>query len=747
MLNKKLLISAFLLCSCVAPAFSQELKLTDLTLPKPPAYRVGLTSSPEQQFIQAIEEVTKPNIQYALNDKDKDANIADLTYADLSIKRISKEISQELQYEEKTMVADLSLLWQGAATQSDTINFALYKLANPDADKPDEKSIKKVLTTIASMSTLVGAGVGSPVIAGSSLIGGNILSIMGQDTKALNYKYTKVTDADMIILIRKVEDLQQKAVDLYYDYMCAKRQLEFMNDLVADRKRKFELAQKNNAARELIVITDAYYRTAVEKQRSAKADFFSKRAALEQFVGNETFVQFENELMAREGGDPKAISSSTPMPETDENDYNNTVQAVEQYTNNIPKENIEAQDIEVSNEIFNSETDNFYTNFQTGFAAPTTLEEFFNPELTKKPKKEKEVKQKKEKIEKEKPAKIEKLKKEKPQKVKKDNPKKEEKQKIKKVKTKQTEKEVEKTPVQPETSSWYETWNNEIKEEKLQEKQAKKDAKNKIKKQKGNVKKAKKDKLKENKDLNSEEISQDITNEGSEITKDEQINLEEKEKPVKIKKEKKVKEKKVKEKKPKKVKDPYPELHGQKPIHTYPRNSEKDLIFLHGRDKHEAKKPSQMTEEEKKELKIRNEEYIRQARINRRAKQSKELLDEASLKPVESQKARPVRMAPTYQQGQPYLRYDDNYYEQGEQQTNSGDFSIINKKKKSAPQNSKPIQAESAKQSQPTVVTTPQPSVQPASIRTNTVNSSGLLPLDDIKVPDLSKGGYSIHSY
>ena len=35
------------------------------------------------------------------------------------------------------------LLWQGAATQSDTINFALYKLANPDADKPDSKSIKK----------------------------------------------------------------------------------------------------------------------------------------------------------------------------------------------------------------------------------------------------------------------------------------------------------------------------------------------------------------------------------------------------------------------------------------------------------------------------------------------------------------------------------------------------------------------------------------------------------------------------
>ncbi len=56
---------------------------------------------------------------------------------------MSKEVAQDLEFDERDMVSDLSLLWQGAATQSDTINFALYKLANPDADKPDSKSIKK----------------------------------------------------------------------------------------------------------------------------------------------------------------------------------------------------------------------------------------------------------------------------------------------------------------------------------------------------------------------------------------------------------------------------------------------------------------------------------------------------------------------------------------------------------------------------------------------------------------------------
>lgn len=351
MLNKKFifLTIAFLL-SNVNCANAENLTLKDLEFPKPPAYRVGLSEVPETQFIQAKQE--KPTLEktFAQIGDNRESSITDMTYADLSISKLSKEIGKELEFEENDMVSDLTLLWQGAATQSDTINFALYKLANPDADKPDSKSIKKVLTTIASMSTLVGASMASPVFAGSSLIGGNILNIMSQDTKALNYKYTRVNDADMIILIRKIEDLQQNAVNLYYDYMSAKKQLEMTTKLVEDRQRKFELAQKNNAPRELVVITDAYYRTAIDKQRTAKSDFFSKRAALEQFVGNETFVQFEKELEARENG--------TQEEQVENKEYNETIQNVENYTQNLqsPAKEVKQQPLPTINE----ETQNSY---------------------------------------------------------------------------------------------------------------------------------------------------------------------------------------------------------------------------------------------------------------------------------------------------------------------------------------------------------------------------------------------------
>ena len=290
--------NSLILLSCLAvfanPCFA--LTYEDINFPKDPAYRLGTSDSPEKMYVQA--EVQPVKKEYAEKDTSIEHTPDDLTYADLSLKRMSSEIASELSLEEKDMVADLSLLWRGAATQSDTINFALYKLANPDADKPDEKSVKKVLTTIASMSTSVAAGMGNPMLAAGSLIGGNVLGIMSQDTKALNYKYTKVTDADMIILVRKIEDLQQRAVDLYYDYMTARKQLEMLDKLVAQRKKNYELAQ--DASREIILITDAYYRSALDMQSKVKSEYMAKRAALEQFVGNEVFVQFEKELAARE---------------------------------------------------------------------------------------------------------------------------------------------------------------------------------------------------------------------------------------------------------------------------------------------------------------------------------------------------------------------------------------------------------------------------------------------------------------
>lgn len=274
------------------PCFAMD--YDDLNSVKPPAYRVGTSDGIEQKtdFVKQLVD-TK-----TAKEEDSFSNIEKLTYADLSIKKISKEIAQDLDLDYDAMMQDLAMLWQGAATKSDIIKFALYKLANPDQDKPDEKSVKKVLQSIANMSTLVGAGMGNPLLSGGAFVGGNVLGIMSQDDKTINYKYTKVNDADMIILVRKIDDLQQKVVNNYYDYMTARKLLDMTTKMAQQRYQNYQLAQ--NGSKELILITDAYYREALDVQMKARSDFYAKRAALEQLVGNETFKQFESTVHSRD---------------------------------------------------------------------------------------------------------------------------------------------------------------------------------------------------------------------------------------------------------------------------------------------------------------------------------------------------------------------------------------------------------------------------------------------------------------
>lgn len=275
-----------MLTSFCLPTFA-EVKIDDLTTPKDAFFRLGTTDIPENK----IDVDGKIDIKANIAKEDKFYSEG-LTYADLSIKKMALEVSKSVEIDYNEMLEDLSLLWQGAATKSDTIKFAIYKLSNPDKDKPDQSAVKKVLTTIAGMSTFLGAGMGNPVLASAALIGGNTLGIMSQDTKALNYKYSQVNDADMILLVRKVDELQQKVVDMYYDYMTARQLYDMTTEMVQMRYKNYQNSQK--LSKEVILITDTFYREAMDEQIKARGNFFEKRSRLEQLVGNDVFRQFES---------------------------------------------------------------------------------------------------------------------------------------------------------------------------------------------------------------------------------------------------------------------------------------------------------------------------------------------------------------------------------------------------------------------------------------------------------------------
>ena len=103
----------------------------------------------------------------------------------------------------------------------------------------------------------------------------------------------------MIILVRKVEDLQQKVVDMYYDYMTARQLYDMTTETVEKCYKNYQNSQK--LSKEVILITDTFYRDALDEQQKARGQFFEKRSRLEQLVGSDVFRDFEAAVDKRTG--------------------------------------------------------------------------------------------------------------------------------------------------------------------------------------------------------------------------------------------------------------------------------------------------------------------------------------------------------------------------------------------------------------------------------------------------------------
>ena len=267
--------------------------LDDVTIPKNSAYRLGVTYDIEKEY--KVTDLTKRESEKTASYEKE--YIKNSTYADTSLKELSNEISKLLTVEKEEMLEHIQILWAGAALRSETIKFALYKLSNPDADKPDETIIKKIIRPLSTVTSIAGAGLGDPFSATAALVSGHFLNSLSFDDKDLNYKYTKVTDADMIVLITKVDNMQKKVIDLYYDYMTSYNMLLMAEDQLKKREERYNSGLFET--QEQLLIADAYYRSAIDTKAKLELNFLENRAALEQIAGLEALVEFEKMLLKK----------------------------------------------------------------------------------------------------------------------------------------------------------------------------------------------------------------------------------------------------------------------------------------------------------------------------------------------------------------------------------------------------------------------------------------------------------------
>lgn len=289
---KKILPLLLLTLSC------QAITLNELTEPMPLEGRLSNTDKVESRTIkieQKIEQrkaelVSKQNATVEIETVASE-NI-NSNYADLSLKRLADDISYELDEDSSKINYDLSILWNATINRSETMKYAIYKLSNPDEDKPSESSVKKILKPLANFSSIAGASVaGNPFAATGALIGGGLANAFMKDDKEVNYRFSKVSDADMVLLVRKIDTLQKKLLDLYADYKTKQQLLAMTQENYKKREEIYQLSQ--NKTQEELVIADVYYRNAKTNMQRAQDEYNTSRAILENLVGNEALKKIE----------------------------------------------------------------------------------------------------------------------------------------------------------------------------------------------------------------------------------------------------------------------------------------------------------------------------------------------------------------------------------------------------------------------------------------------------------------------
>jgi len=274
----------------ITPAFAES--STDNLKPM---NRIGINGSIEDE-IQIISSLKKEPATKTKKETQPDVK-KNLSYADLDIKKIADEITDELSAEQEDILADLRELWQAAVERSETIKFAIYKLSAPEGEKVDSNMMKKILSPIASIAPMVGVNSGNAIAGSSAILGGGMLGSLLADDSQLQKTLTRVTDADLIILAKEIDDLQQKLVQLYYNYITAIKVLQFTDEVVKNRSEHYQAAQ--NMPLEKLAIADAFYREALDMQFKARQDLLSARSALEQVVGNDALVEIEKNLKGK----------------------------------------------------------------------------------------------------------------------------------------------------------------------------------------------------------------------------------------------------------------------------------------------------------------------------------------------------------------------------------------------------------------------------------------------------------------
>jgi hypothetical protein len=221
---------------------------------------------------------------------------------------MDRAVSNDLRDEEEQSTRNLALMWQAAVERSQTIRYAIEKLSRRDATgKPvsNDSLTKRMLQSIVHLGGVAGTlWTGTP----AGLIGGSMVQDLIQGDPSDAALKVKVTDADMLILAKEVETLQQQLMTAYYTYQHRQQQVALTQEAyhtlknAVDRAEKRLLAepsaQNGHQLKTLMPLMESVLETSHRDAMAAQSALQQARTDLGLLVGEEAVTTLETQAQA-----------------------------------------------------------------------------------------------------------------------------------------------------------------------------------------------------------------------------------------------------------------------------------------------------------------------------------------------------------------------------------------------------------------------------------------------------------------
>ena len=104
-------------------------------------------------------------------------------------------------------------------------------------------------------------------------------------------RLTKVNDADLVILARAIDELQEKLLLNYMAYKNTLKEYKLAVKIADERKKTYDKMNKNNSPH--VLLANTFYTEAMDNQYKARQEFLMKRVVLEQMVGVDAINEIE----------------------------------------------------------------------------------------------------------------------------------------------------------------------------------------------------------------------------------------------------------------------------------------------------------------------------------------------------------------------------------------------------------------------------------------------------------------------